>query len=82
MTEADPPGTDFLARVCVDWESEAESAEQLGIRVALIRTGIVLDRNGGALAKMLPFFAPGSAAPSQGVVRRCRGSASTTRSRC
>lgn len=66
VTEADAPGTDFLARVCVDWESEAQSAEQLGIRVALIRTGIVLDRKGGALAKMMPFYRAGIGGPVAG----------------
>jgi len=66
VTEADPPGSDFLARVCADWEAEAQSAEQLGPRVALIRTGVVLDRNGGALAKMLPFFRAGIGGPVAG----------------
>ena len=50
------PGQGFLAEVCVDWEREAQAASELGIRVALPRTGIVLAREGGALPKMaLPF---------------------------
>jgi uncharacterized protein (TIGR01777 family) len=56
VPESTPPGTDFLAEVCVAWEREALRAEELGLRVALVRTGVVLDADGGALAKMLlPF---------------------------
>ena len=55
LTEASPPGTDFLARVVVDWEEAAQSAESLGIRVVRLRLGMVLG-NGGALAKLLPPF--------------------------
>jgi uncharacterized protein (TIGR01777 family) len=58
LAEDAPPGTDFLARVCVDWEAEARAAERPGVRVALLRTGIVLERSGGALKRMLwPFRA-------------------------
>jgi uncharacterized protein (TIGR01777 family) len=56
VTEADPPGGDFLARLCRDWEAEALRAEASGVRVVLLRTGIVLGKNGGALAKMVPPF--------------------------
>ena len=56
VTEETPPGDDFLAGVCVDWEEAARSAEALGTRVVLLRTGIVLSANGGALRKMLPPF--------------------------
>lgn len=56
VTEADPPGKDFLARLCRDWEAEALGVETHGVRVVLLRTGIVLGRNGGALAKMVPAF--------------------------
>lgn len=62
LGEEAPPGGDFLARVCVDWEAEAQKAEQYGMRVIRLRTGIVLAREGGALAKMVPpfkFFAGG-----------------------
>lgn len=60
------PGSDFLAKVCVAWEREAEVAEQLGLRVVLIRTGIVLDANGGALKTMLPPFKAGVGGPVAG----------------
>ena len=56
FTESSPPGDDFLARVCVKWEAEARRAAELGMRVALVRTGIVLGTDGGALAKLLPIF--------------------------
>jgi uncharacterized protein (TIGR01777 family) len=56
ISEEAPPGTDFLAQVCRDWEGEAKNAERLGLRVVCVRTGIVLGRGGGALAKMVPPF--------------------------
>ncbi len=59
FTEASPPGADFLARVCVGWEAEAARAATLGMRVALIRTGLVLGLDGGALGKLLPLFRTG-----------------------
>lgn len=49
-------GRDFPAAVCVAWEAAAEPAVQAGIRVAYLRTGVVLAAEGGALAKQLPFF--------------------------
>lgn len=60
LTEASAPGTDFAARLCRDWEAQAQAAESLGVRVCRIRTGIVLDRDGGALARMLPAFRLGA----------------------
>lgn len=54
--EASAPGSDFLAEVCVAWEAEADRAAALGMRVAKIRTGLVLGSDGGALAKLLPIF--------------------------
>ncbi len=56
LTENDPPGTDFLARLCADWEQEARQAERPGTRLALLRTGIVLERSGGALPEMMRPF--------------------------
>lgn len=56
FTEDSPAGGDFLAQVCKAWEAEAMKGEELGLRVALVRTGIVLDPSDGAMAKMLPPF--------------------------
>ena len=56
LTEASPPGTGFLAEVAQAWEGATAAAEAAGIRVAHVRTGIVLDRRQGALAKLLPLF--------------------------
>ncbi|MDR3635266.1 MAG: TIGR01777 family oxidoreductase [Isosphaeraceae bacterium] len=65
LTEESAPGSDFMAVVCREWEESAHVAEQFGLRVARIRTGVVLDRNEGALAIMTPIFKwlPGGAAP-------------------
>ncbi len=60
------PGDDFLARVCMEWEAAAGAAVHLGTRVAHVRTGVVLDRAGGALAKMLPPFRLGLGGPVAG----------------
>lgn len=59
LTEDAPAGSDFLARVTHDWETEAREAETLGIRVVSLRTGIVLGTGGGALRSMLPLFRAG-----------------------
>lgn len=56
VTESTGPGSDFLALLCVDWEAEAKKAEAHGVRVAILRNGIVLDRGKGALKKMVPPF--------------------------
>jgi hypothetical protein len=56
LTESAGPGEGFLPEVCVAWEREAVAAEALGVRVVRIRIGVVLDRNGGALRRMLPPF--------------------------
>lgn len=56
FVESSPPGDDFLAHACVGWETQARAAAELGMRTAVIRTGIVLGQDGGALAKLLPVF--------------------------
>ncbi|MBI5098995.1 MAG: TIGR01777 family protein [Nitrospirae bacterium] len=56
VTEDTPPSSDFLAEVCKAWEKEALKAEELGVRVVLMRTGGVLESDGGALPQMMiPF---------------------------
>jgi uncharacterized protein (TIGR01777 family) len=66
VDESEPAADDFLARVCVEWEAEARAAEELGVRVALPRTGVVLSEDGGALEKMLPPFKLGVGGPVAG----------------
>ncbi len=66
LAESDPPGDDFLANVTVAWERAAEAARELGVRVVKLRTGVVLDPAGGALAKMLPAFRAGIGGPVAG----------------
>jgi uncharacterized protein (TIGR01777 family) len=66
LDESAPPGEDFLSGVCVAWERAAQEAEQLGTRVVRIRTGVVLDRRGGALEKMLLPFRAGVGGPVAG----------------
>src|SRR5262249_50842644 len=63
LTEASGPGTGFLASVCREWEDAAIVARQAGIRVVHARFGIVLSREGGALAQMLPIFRTGAGGP-------------------
>ncbi len=66
VPESSPAGDDFLAGVCVRWERESDLAEGLGLRVAKIRTGVVLDATGGALKTMLPPFKAGVGGPVAG----------------
>ena len=66
LDESAEPGDDFLARVCVEWEAAARRAEELGVRVVTVRTGVALARTGGALARMLPFFRAGVGGPVAG----------------
>jgi uncharacterized protein (TIGR01777 family) len=66
IDEEAPPGSDFLARVCVAWETEARAAKQLGMRAVQVRNGVVLHRDGGALQKMLPPFRLGVGGPVAG----------------
>jgi len=67
VDESAPPAEgDFLSDVVAAWEREARAAEELGMRVALPRTGVVLASGGGALAKMLPPFQLGVGGPVAG----------------
>lgn len=63
LDEQSAPGTGFLAEVCQAWEAESVRAEELGMRVVTLRTGIVLSIKGGALAKMLFPFKLGLGGP-------------------
>ena len=56
VTESSPPGDDFMARLCREWESAARGAERLGVRVVLVRTGVVLHPDEGALQRLLVPF--------------------------
>ncbi len=56
ITEETPPGSDFLAELCVAWEQEAVQAEAFGLRVVRLRIGLVLGKDGGALPRMVPPF--------------------------
>ena len=66
LDEEAPPGEDFLAQVCAAWEAEAQRAGELGARVVRVRNGVVLDRHGGALQKMLVPFRLGLGGPVAG----------------
>jgi uncharacterized protein (TIGR01777 family) len=63
LTEQSSLADDFLARVCKDWETAAFNARDLGLRVAVVRTGVVIGKDGGALKKMLPIFKLGAGGP-------------------
>jgi uncharacterized protein (TIGR01777 family) len=63
VTEDTPAGSDFLASVCVQWEAEATRAADRS-RVVCVRTGLVLERDGGALPQMLPPFKFGAGGPA------------------
>ncbi len=63
VTEQAPAGSDFLARVCVQWEAEAQRASSPRTRVVCVRTGIVLEKDGGALPQMLLPFKLGAGGP-------------------
>jgi uncharacterized protein len=60
LTEASRPGDDFLARVCTKWEAATTPASEAGIRVVVVRTGIVLSRRGGVLKRLLTPFRMGA----------------------
>lgn len=61
-TETSPPGRDFLAQLCEDWEQATQRAARDGVRIVLLRSGLVLERSGGSLPQMMRpfrFFAGG-----------------------
>lgn len=59
VDEKDKPGDDFLADVCLQWEAAAQPAIDAGVRTVFLRTGLVMDPHGGALARMIPLFKAG-----------------------
>jgi len=63
LTEDSSSGDGFLASLCREWEGAARAAERLGVRVVTPRIGVVLEKDGGALAKMLPIFRLGLGGP-------------------
>jgi len=63
LTESSGPGSGALAEICQAWESEAERARELGVRVVRVRIGVVLGESGGALKQMLPPFKLGVGGP-------------------
>ncbi|MBI3319457.1 MAG: TIGR01777 family protein [Candidatus Omnitrophica bacterium] len=63
LDETAPAGSDFLAQLCRQWEASAQAASALGVRVVCLRIGLVMGRDGGALAKMLPPFRMGLGGP-------------------
>jgi uncharacterized protein len=66
VSEDSPAGTGFLSETVQAWETEARKAEELGVRVVTARTGVVLSKEGGALAKMLTPFKLGVGGPVAG----------------
>ena len=56
LNEESPPGDDFLALLAREWESAAMKAQAYGVRVVILRFGVVLGREGGALGQMVPIF--------------------------
>lgn len=63
LDESAPVGDDFLAQVCKDWEKEAKAASKKGVRVAIMRFGVVLGKNGGAIGTMKTPFKLGLGGP-------------------
>lgn len=62
LNEDSGAGGDFPAQLCVDWEAAAMAAEEFGVRVCLLRTGLILSKDGGLLARMVPPFKMGMGA--------------------
>jgi len=63
IDEEQPVGTGFLAETCQEWEAAAQPARDAGVRVAAVRIGVVLGKNGGALKQMLTPFKLGLGGP-------------------
>ncbi len=63
LDENSPPAQDFLAHLTVEWEKAAKAIEPVGVRLAMVRVGVVLDKKGGALKKMLTPFKLGVGGP-------------------
>jgi uncharacterized protein (TIGR01777 family) len=63
LTEESPPGSDYLAGMCVQWEKAAAPVEAAGVRLAQVRIGVVLDKGGGALAQLITPFKLGGGGP-------------------
>lgn len=63
VDESSPPGTGFLSELCVAWEAEARKADSSGARVVLLRSGVVLHPDGGALPRLLSPFRWGVGGP-------------------
>ncbi|AEP10815.1 TIGR01777 family oxidoreductase [Chloracidobacterium thermophilum] len=63
LDETSRPADDFLGKLCQEWEDAAKVAEVHGVRTVLLRIGVVLGRNGGALERMLPVFKWGLGGP-------------------
>lgn len=63
LVESDPAGSDFLARVCQDWEAACAPAVAAGLRVVNVRTGIVFSAGGGVLQRLLPLYLAGVGGP-------------------
>jgi len=63
LTEDSPCGSDFMAQICIDWEKAARAVEAAGVRCAIVRVGVVLDKDGGALRKMMTPFVFGVGGP-------------------
>lgn len=56
VTEDSPPGNDFLAKTCIEWEKRALKAKEKGVKIIIARLGVVLGTTGGMLPKILPIF--------------------------
>jgi len=56
LDESEPPGEEFMSRLCVDWEAAAEPVQGLDVRLVIFRSGVVLEKGGGAMQYLLPLF--------------------------